>query len=231
MIKSFHRQELSKDRGETLIMSIVDEEKTAKERIIDAALDLFYYQGFSKTTVRQIATQASVNQALISYYFGGKKGLLEKIMVHFYESYFHVLENNMISDEGIKPAQAFDLFLDTVREGFNFLFDHNKMTRFIYRELTLDSILIREIMTTYLAKEKYYYSFLLDRALKLHQCQTLDLEMLVLQMLNMLYMPFLQPIAIREVHYMDPDSEAFKERYFTLIKNWVHHLFESKDVK
>lgn len=47
----------------------------ARARLLDAALRLFAEHGFSKTSIRQIAEAASVNTALISYYFGDKKGL------------------------------------------------------------------------------------------------------------------------------------------------------------
>lgn len=47
----------------------------ARARLLDAALRLFAEHGFAKTSIRQIAEAASVNTALISYYFGDKKGL------------------------------------------------------------------------------------------------------------------------------------------------------------
>ena len=47
----------------------------ARARLLDAALRLFAEHCFSKPSIRQIAEAASVNTALISYYFGDKKGL------------------------------------------------------------------------------------------------------------------------------------------------------------
>ena len=47
----------------------------SRARLLDAALRLFAEHGFAKTSIRQIAQAASVNTALISYYFGDKKGL------------------------------------------------------------------------------------------------------------------------------------------------------------
>lgn len=47
----------------------------SRARLLDAALRLFAEHGFAKTSIRQIAEAASVNTALISYYFGDKKGL------------------------------------------------------------------------------------------------------------------------------------------------------------
>src|SRR4029077_174956 len=43
-----------------------------RERILDAALDLFGERGLAGTTVRDIAARDKVNVAAISYHFGGK---------------------------------------------------------------------------------------------------------------------------------------------------------------
>jgi TetR/AcrR family transcriptional regulator, regulator of cefoperazone and chloramphenicol sensitivity len=46
-----------------------------RQKILLTALELFATQGFERTTVRQIAKNAGVNIAAISYYFGDKAGL------------------------------------------------------------------------------------------------------------------------------------------------------------
>jgi AcrR family transcriptional regulator len=202
-------------------------EKKAKEKIIDAALEQFYHQGFAGTTVRQIAKEADVNVALISYYFGGKKGLLEQLMIQFYEGYFLTIEKKELSlAEASDRVTMKECFLQVIEASFEYLFNSYKMTRFIYRELTVDSMLIREVMTTYLAKEKYYYAMLLEEAVEKGELIHHDVEMMVLQLLNALYMPFLQPQVIREVHYIEPHSVEFKERYFSQISQWVTRSFQ-----
>jgi AcrR family transcriptional regulator len=211
----------------------LDTDKKAKEKIIVAALELFYYQGFSSTTVRQIAREASVNQALISYYFGGKKGLIEQLMVKFYEGYFLAIEEGKLATmEYVGQAPRSERLLCVMKFAFDYLFDSYKMTRFIYRELTMDSMLIREVMTTYLAKEKYFYTSVLEEGLEVEEGNEkgehtqLDVEIMVLQILNALYMPFLQPQVIREVHYIEPHSDEFKSRYFKQLEQWITKSFQ-----
>lgn len=46
-----------------------------KQRVIDAAIDIFGRQGFAGTSTRDIAAAAAVNTPAIQYYFGGKMGL------------------------------------------------------------------------------------------------------------------------------------------------------------
>jgi AcrR family transcriptional regulator len=48
--------------------------------IIAAAVRVLAREGIAETTTRKIATEADVNQAMISYYFGGKDGLLYAVL-------------------------------------------------------------------------------------------------------------------------------------------------------
>ncbi len=46
-----------------------------RQRIVEAALDVFTERGFDGASTRQIASRAGVNHGLIPYYFGSKKKL------------------------------------------------------------------------------------------------------------------------------------------------------------
>ena len=51
----------------------------ARQRLLQAGLQLFAQHGFSKTSTRELAEAASVNVAAISYYFGDKAGLYRAV--------------------------------------------------------------------------------------------------------------------------------------------------------
>ena len=57
-----------------------------KQRILDAGTRVFARKGCSGTGLREIAAEADVNLAMVSYYFGGKAGLLEAILSQFFEA-------------------------------------------------------------------------------------------------------------------------------------------------
>src|SRR5947199_10090719 len=50
-----------------------------RERILTAAVAEFGAKGYAGARTAGIAARAGVNQQLISYYFGGKKGLLDEL--------------------------------------------------------------------------------------------------------------------------------------------------------
>lgn len=49
-----------------------------RQALRDAAIELFAERGYDRTTVRDIATRAGVNQALLFRYFGSKEALFEE---------------------------------------------------------------------------------------------------------------------------------------------------------
>ncbi len=51
-----------------------------KERLLEAAIDVFGRHGFDSATTRMIAKSAGVNIAAIPYYFGGKGGLYQAVI-------------------------------------------------------------------------------------------------------------------------------------------------------
>ena len=56
-------------------MSVDEETRTTKEKILIAANELFAKNGFSGASIREIATMANVNLAAINYHFKNKENL------------------------------------------------------------------------------------------------------------------------------------------------------------
>ncbi len=51
-----------------------------RQRLVDAALELFTEHGLNAVSVRRIAEVAGVNQAMVNYHFGSKDGLIEEVV-------------------------------------------------------------------------------------------------------------------------------------------------------
>ncbi|WP_371500777.1 TetR family transcriptional regulator [Kitasatospora sp. NBC_00374] len=51
-----------------------------RERITEAARALFLARGYRGTTLRAVAAEVGVDQAVVSYHFGSKKGLFGEVM-------------------------------------------------------------------------------------------------------------------------------------------------------
>lgn len=63
-----------------LNMSSVEEDRTARARLRDAALELFAEHGEDGVTMRQVADLAGVSPALVVHHFGSRAGLREAVI-------------------------------------------------------------------------------------------------------------------------------------------------------
>ena len=93
-----------------------DRKKTNKELILDAAEKLFAIKGFYGVSMRQIATQASVDVALISYHFGNKRQLFDSVLLRRTE----VLNRERIQmlDDCLRRAKPDSPPLDEIIDAF-----------------------------------------------------------------------------------------------------------------
>jgi AcrR family transcriptional regulator len=82
-----------------------------REHILVAAEDLFAEKGFDGTSVRDIAQQAGVNLAMISYYFGSKEKLLESL-IEFRAGYVYGILEELNKDETLNPWDKIDRLVD-----------------------------------------------------------------------------------------------------------------------
>jgi AcrR family transcriptional regulator len=62
-----------------------DEQLSTRERILDAALDLFIEKGFDGTSLREIAEQLGFTKAALYYHFASKDDILMALHMRFHE--------------------------------------------------------------------------------------------------------------------------------------------------
>jgi AcrR family transcriptional regulator len=80
-------------------------------RIIESAEKRFAENGFEGTSVRDIAHDANINIAMISYYFGSKEKLLEAIFNYRIKTTGINIEN-IINNTALSPLQKIERFVD-----------------------------------------------------------------------------------------------------------------------
>lgn len=92
-------------------------------QILDVAEKLFATRGFDGSSVRDIAKEADVNVAMISYYFGSKEKLLESIYKRRAE-YIKLQIESLVSNDTLTPLEKvyklIDAFVEKVVHQQNF---------------------------------------------------------------------------------------------------------------
>jgi AcrR family transcriptional regulator len=113
-----------------------------RERILAAAEELFSARGYSAIGVRELATQADVNIAMISYYFGSKQGVLEELINRF----FDLVEQTaaLVFARSLGP----DAHLrELVGESLALFAAHPRLVRIALTELTCDATDLARLKT------------------------------------------------------------------------------------
>lgn len=109
-----------------------DAEQT-RQRILDAAAQLFATRGVGNTSVRSIAGEAGVNAAMISHYFGGKDGLYRACMEAMYQE---LVSLRAALVDSAAQGGGLDAVIDRlVRTGYRFAREHQVPIRLIMRSV------------------------------------------------------------------------------------------------
>ncbi len=85
--------------------------------ILQLAEKLFAENGFDGTSIRDIAKEANVNIAMISYYFGSKEKLLEYLIINSLQN-FRIQIANVFFEE-ITPIEKIEKFIDLYLTNMN----------------------------------------------------------------------------------------------------------------
>lgn len=191
--------------------------KNVKDEIADAAIILFNTNGFNGTTIRDIAKKAKVNIANISYYFQNKNGLLEYCITMYFEKYIAEIEKGMGSlEKGSRLCMK-----NIVKSLLAFHCKNIPLTRFVLREMSLDSQVVREIMSTYLVKERFYLTKILEYGVVKQEYKKLNSYYFIIQLKSLLSMPFINSHYISEVLYIFPHEKHFFDKYLGELYHWM----------
>lgn len=193
----------------------------SKQKVINAASLLFFQKGFHGTSVRDIAEEASVNVSLISYYFKSKQGLLEYAITQYYETYLQELEEVIQQTAKLSNLEQLKKIIFSI---IQYKQDNLQLTCTIHRELSLDSIFVREMTVTYLAKENHFLS---KPFYKLLKKDILDKEFLFMQLKGMLITPYLLHNEWKYQVIGNHSHQIFVEKYARKVSAWLEFVKDS----
>jgi TetR/AcrR family transcriptional regulator, regulator of cefoperazone and chloramphenicol sensitivity len=192
-----------------------------KQKVMDAACQLFYTKGYHGTSVRDIAGKASVNVSLINYYYKSKQGLLEASVVLYYEEYLAVLEKTAQN----RGQDSSSTYLKQLIEAIiHYKLSRNQFTAFIQRELMLDSVFVREMAVTYLAKENHTLKQAFRDYLESNGIREREGVYLYMQLSGMLSAPFTMNKEMKGMLMSEESRRYFCSMYTSSIHHWIDTL-------
>lgn len=183
------------------------EELEARGRILDAAARLFADRGFAGTTVRDIASVAGLNLAMIHYYFGNKEGLYRSV----FEEQVHAVQRILLES---------DLDTGTCRErlerfvhGYTrFLCRHSHFARIIQQELLNNGELLREIMRPQVSRNYTILRGIIEDGIRSGEFRTVDTEIAPISVVGMIAFFVLANPIVSLLTGTTPEQEGFETR-------------------
>lgn len=89
---------------------------TTRDRLIEAARELFYLNGYEGTSVAEILQRAEVNSGSLYYYFDGKEELLLAVLDRYKELLKPVLIDPVLARKS-DPIERIFALLESYRQG------------------------------------------------------------------------------------------------------------------
>ena len=99
----------------------------SRQRLLDAAAELFNSKGYAATTVREIVKAAGVTKPVLYYYFKNKEGIFLELMRETYVK-FNELVDSVRSEKG-NPREKLERFID---QSFCLFLEEIKTVRLMY---------------------------------------------------------------------------------------------------
>jgi AcrR family transcriptional regulator len=186
-----------------------------RKGILDASEYLFATQGFSATSIRAIAERVDVNPAMVHYYFGSKKKLLQAVMEHVLEPMAGAVAE--VEERGDLPVRELTQLL------FSMAADHPYLPQLITREVFLPG---GALQSEFLERFAPRLGGRLPGMLRREQREgrlapDVDPQIMSLLVLSLCFFPFIaRPVAqaVLDVRYDAPGLRMLAEHVMGLLE-------------
>ncbi len=128
--------------------SNLETKENIKEKIIDAASEIFAEKGYQNTTIRDICQKADIYQLSINYHFGCKENLFKEVLIKTYEDTEEIVVREKIKN--LPPEKQLE---EIIKTRVSSIFNQGKQGRYFKisaKELSNNFDLINEIMNPFL---------------------------------------------------------------------------------
>ncbi len=193
--------------------------------ILEVAERLFSEKGFDGTSVRDIAGQAGVNLAMISYYFGSKEKLMTALIDHR-SGYTRGILEELNKDELLSPwdkiDRLIDLYVDKILNNYKF---HCIMTQHLP---TVQSDEIREMITEIKVQNFEQVKKIITEGQRKKVFRKVDMELTVGTVMGTITQVTLSKnLYQRLLNIEKNDEEGYRKKMIPKIKSHLKQLLKA----
>jgi len=128
----------------------------SSKRLLDAATELIAEQGYSATTIAQIARKAGYSHGLVSQRFGSKSDLIQMLAQEF-QSYFAIDK----LEPALKKSQGLDALIVMVETYLDAVAGSGMLGRAYYELFGESIVLVPEIHQTFVKADRNFRELLI----------------------------------------------------------------------
>ena len=182
-----------------------------RTHILTTALTLFGQKGFEGTSVRDIATEAGVNLAMISYYFGSKEKLFQKA-IEFKASYLKGVFEELVNNNQLSAIEKIGVVIDNYVER---IFSNPKFHHLLHRELSLEHrTQMREQVIDVLLKNVMIIKKIIEDAIDNKVFKKVDPELTVATLIGTINQLALSEVFCTKLLKKNKDFKPYQNKKF-----------------
>lgn len=199
----------------------MNKDQKTEARILEAAIEIFQQKGFAATRMQDIADRASINKAMLHYYFRSKQKLFDRVFQYAIQQFFPGIVA-IISGNGSAEAkirQLVEFYLDMLQK-------NPRLPGFIIHEIQQNE---EHFLETVVRKNPFQPARIITRfveelqaELNLQGVSELDARQLFVSLIAMIVFPFVARPMVMGLFELD--SEAF-EKMMSARKTFIPLLF------
>lgn len=166
-------------------------EISVEEKIIDAAREVFFEKGYSGATMRDIASKAEVNLALLHYYYRAKEKIFEIVLNQAFVTLFKQL--NKVFTSNVDIFHKIELMVESyISVGIK----HPQLPGFVVHELEVNKKLVQPLILKYKEEQNANKSLSvfyadLQNAIDSKIIKPIDIDSLFIDILSLSLFPFM----------------------------------------
>jgi len=198
-----------------------------KEQIIEAAIELFAQKGFEGTSIRDLATKAEVNVAMVNYYFGSKDKLFEAL-VELKAASARVTLEGLLRDKSLTSIEKIDRIIDSYIDR---LFLNRRFHRVLHQEMIMNQReSLQESITTLLLPNSLAIKAIIEEGIEKGQFKSVDVTLTMVSLMGtinqlLLSKKYCLKLLSKGDDYVPYDDPEFRERVSVHLKRLMRaHL-------
>ncbi len=183
----------------------------SREKILNAARDLFGEKGVDATSIRAIARQAGVNLGMIHYFFQTKDNLVDAVLERYFKNVGAALESVPADAD---PRQRLAAAITGI---VKYLQNNQQVVRIVIREYSVGSLRLQRIAQQYMGPNFGRLALIVAEGIGRGQFKALDVRFLAMVTLGMMIHPFMASPLLSQFLDLDFTSEDFADTLTTVI--------------